>query len=79
VSSPDKSLQLAADDTVTSVTAAHRDACARARAAVADLPLEVVVTSHRAGAFKWLGCRGTGLQYSECRAFTLANGGRLGR
>ena len=39
VQSPDESFQLADDDTVASVTAAHREACARARAAVTDLPL----------------------------------------
>ena len=30
-------------------TAAHRAACATARAAVADLPLDAVVTGHRSG------------------------------
>ena len=42
-------LQLAADDTIAGVTAAHRQACATARAAVADLSLDDVVTGHRAG------------------------------
>ena len=37
------------DDTVASVTAAHRKACATARTAVADRPLDAVVTGHRAG------------------------------
>ena len=45
----DESFRLADHDTVASVTAAHRAACARARTAVADLPLDAVVTGHRAG------------------------------
>ena len=49
VPSPEESFQLADDDTVTSVKAAHRQACATARAAVADLSLDAVVTGHRAG------------------------------
>ncbi|MEU0690861.1 DinB family protein [Streptomyces uncialis] len=49
VQSPDESFRLAADDTVASVTAAHREACATARAVVADLSLDTVVTGHRAG------------------------------
>jgi hypothetical protein len=49
VQSPDESFQLADVDTVASVTAAHREACARVRAAIADLPLDAVVTGHRAG------------------------------
>ena len=49
VSSPLESFQLADDDSVASVTAAHRAACATARAAVADLPLDAVVTGHRSG------------------------------
>jgi hypothetical protein len=49
VHSPEESFHLADDDTVTSVKAAHRQACATARAAVADLPLDAVVTGHRAG------------------------------
>jgi len=44
-----ESFRLADDDTVASVTAAHREACATARAAIADLPLDAVVTGHRAG------------------------------
>ena len=40
---------IADDDTVASVTAAHRQACATARAAVAALSLDAVVTGHRAG------------------------------
>src|SRR3954468_24501612 len=36
VQGPDESFRLAADDTVASVTAAHREACATARAAIAD-------------------------------------------
>jgi hypothetical protein len=49
VQSPDESFRLADDDTVASVTAAYREACATARAIVADLPLDAVVTGHRAG------------------------------
>jgi hypothetical protein len=49
VRSPDESFRLADDDTVASVLAAHRDACASARAMIADLPLDTVVTGHRAG------------------------------
>lgn len=49
VQSPEESFQLADGDTVTSVKAAHRQACATARAAVADLSLDAVVTGHRAG------------------------------
>lgn len=49
VPSPEESFGLSDDDTVASVTAAHRDAGARARTAVAGLPLDAVVTGHRAG------------------------------
>ncbi|MCW0213351.1 MAG: DinB family protein [Pseudonocardia sp.] len=49
VRSPEESFRLADDDTVTSITAAHRQACATARAAVADLALDTVVTGHRGG------------------------------
>jgi len=49
VQSPDESFQLSDDDTVASVTAAHREACATARTAIADLPLDAVVTGHPAG------------------------------
>jgi uncharacterized damage-inducible protein DinB len=49
VSTPEESFELADDDTVASVKAAHRQACATARAAVADLPLDAVVTGHRGG------------------------------
>ena len=49
VQRPDESFQLSDDDTVASVTAAHREACGAARAAVADLSLDAVVTGHRAG------------------------------
>src|SRR3954470_20954916 len=37
VQSPDESFRLAEGDTIASVIAAHREACARARVAVADL------------------------------------------
>jgi hypothetical protein len=49
VRSPDDSFRLADDDTIASVTAAHREACATARAVVADLPLDTVATGHRTG------------------------------
>jgi len=49
VQSPDDSFRLSEDDTVASVTAAHREACATARTAIADLPLDAVVTGHRTG------------------------------
>jgi Protein of unknown function (DUF664) len=49
VQSPAKSFELADDDTIASVMAAHRQACATARTAVADLALDHVVTGHRAG------------------------------
>ncbi|MGW0227884.1 DinB family protein [Actinopolymorpha singaporensis] len=49
VQGPDDSFRLSDDDTIASVTAAHREACATARAAVADLPLDAVVTGHRSG------------------------------
>ena len=49
VNSPEESFQLADDDTATSVKAAHRQACATARSAVADLSLDAVVMGHRAG------------------------------
>jgi hypothetical protein len=49
VQNPEESFRLAGDDTVASVTAAHRAACATARTAVAGLPLDAVVTGHRAG------------------------------
>ena len=49
VQSPGESFRLADDDTVASVTAAYREACATARAAVLHLPLDTVVTDHRSG------------------------------
>ncbi|MFC9742518.1 DinB family protein [Streptomyces noursei] len=49
VPSPDASFQLSGDDTVASVTAAHREACATARTTIAGLPLDAVVTGHRTG------------------------------
>jgi hypothetical protein len=49
VQTPDESFALSDDDTVASVTAAYRQACATARANVADLPLDAVVTGHRGG------------------------------
>ena len=49
VDTPDDSFRLADDDTIAGVTAAHRRACATARAAVADLSLDAVVTGHPSG------------------------------
>ncbi|HYZ08154.1 MAG TPA: DinB family protein [Pseudonocardiaceae bacterium] len=49
VQTPDESFRLTEDDSVASVTAAHRAACAVARTAVVDLPLDAVVTGHPAG------------------------------
>lgn len=49
VQSAAESFQLTADDTVTSVKAAYRQACATARVAVADLALDAVVTGHSEG------------------------------
>jgi hypothetical protein len=49
VQSPDESFQLSQEDTIASVTASHRQACATARAAVDELPLDAVVTGHGGG------------------------------
>lgn len=49
VQSPDESFRLSGDDTVASITAAHRETCATARTAIADLPLDAVVTGHPSG------------------------------
>jgi hypothetical protein len=49
VQSPGESFQLDDDDTIAGITAAHRQACATARAIAAELPLDAVVTGHRAG------------------------------
>jgi hypothetical protein len=49
VQTPDESFRLADDDTIESVVAAHREACATARAMVADLALDAIVTGHRGG------------------------------
>ncbi|HEY2224451.1 DinB family protein [Actinomycetospora sp.] len=49
VQTPEASFRLTDDDTVATVTAAHRAACATARTAVAGLMLDDVVTGHRAG------------------------------
>ncbi|MGH3487703.1 MAG: DinB family protein [Actinopolymorphaceae bacterium] len=49
VQSPDESFRLSDDDTRASVTAAHREACATARTAIADLPLDSIVTGHWSG------------------------------
>jgi hypothetical protein len=59
VSNPGQSFQLAEDDTVASVTATYRQACATARAAVAELSLDAVVTGHRTGprTLRWVYCK----------------------
>ncbi|ASO21653.1 hypothetical protein FHR81_003298 [Actinoalloteichus hoggarensis] len=49
VPSVDDSFRLSDDDTAASVTAAHQEACAAARAASAALSLDAVVTGHPAG------------------------------
>jgi uncharacterized damage-inducible protein DinB len=49
VPNSEESFRLTDHDTIASVTAAHREASAAARTAVADLPLDGVVTSHRFG------------------------------
>ncbi|KAA0020035.1 DinB family protein [Antrihabitans cavernicola] len=49
VNSPLESFQLTDDDTIASITAAHRQACTTARAIVEDIPLDAVVTGHRNG------------------------------
>jgi hypothetical protein len=49
VHSAAESFQLADDDSITSVRAAYRQACATAREAVIDVPLDAVVTGHRTG------------------------------
>lgn len=56
VQSPDESFRLSADDTIASVTAAHREACATARTVNPDLPLDAIVTGHRAGprSLRWV-------------------------
>ena len=56
VQSPEESFRLSDDDTVASVTAAHREACATARTTIADLPLDAVLTGHRAGRARFAGC-----------------------
>ncbi|GAA4383357.1 DinB family protein [Tsukamurella soli] len=49
VQSPDESFRLSDDDTVASVRASYREACATARSAVAGVSLDTVVTGHRTG------------------------------
>ncbi len=49
VDGPEQSFLLQEDDTIASVTAAHRAACTTARALVADLSLDAVATGHRTG------------------------------
>ena len=46
---PDESFILADGDTIDSVRAAHREACAASRAAAAPLSLDAVVTGNRRG------------------------------
>ena len=47
MANPDESFQLTEEDSIASVTAAHREACSTARAVVRDLALDAVVTGHR--------------------------------
>ncbi|KZB88169.1 DinB family protein [Amycolatopsis regifaucium] len=49
VPDPEESFRLSDDDTIASVTAAYREACATARTTVKELPLATVVTGHRTG------------------------------
>ena len=49
VQSPDESFRLSDDDTIASITAAHREACATARAISTNLPPDAIVTGHRGG------------------------------
>lgn len=49
VQSPEESFRLSVEDTIASVTAAHREACATARTVSAALPLDTVVIGHRSG------------------------------
>ncbi|OZC97467.1 hypothetical protein CH275_25415 [Rhodococcus sp. 06-235-1A] len=49
VRSPAESFVVDDDDTIVGVVAAHRQACATARAVVVDVPLDAVVTGHRSG------------------------------
>lgn len=49
VQSVDESFRLGDGDTIASVTAAYRQSCETARAAVAGLSLDAVVTGHQAG------------------------------
>ncbi len=46
---PDESFELAPDDTIASVLAAHRQACEDARAAIDGLGLEDLLTGNRRG------------------------------
>lgn len=54
--SVDASFELEDDDTVASVIAAHRAACATARKIAANLPLDTVVTGHNTGprSLRWV-------------------------
>lgn len=49
VAGPQESFCLDEGDTISSVKVAHQRACATARAVVAQLPLDAVVTGHRGG------------------------------
>ena len=51
VPGPDQSFQLHDDDSISSVTADHRQACATARAAVAGLPPDRFLSDNNAYAF----------------------------
>ena len=49
VQSPAESFELTTADSIASVVTAYRQACVTAREAVADLPLDAVVSGHRSG------------------------------
>ena len=49
VRSPAESFVIDDGDTIAGVVSAHRQACETARAVVADVPLDAVVTGHRSG------------------------------
>jgi hypothetical protein len=75
VQSPEESFRLSDDDTVTSVTAAHREPCATARTTIADLPLDAVLTGHRAGprTVRWVYLSSPGAASALRHADTCAN------
>lgn len=56
VRTPEESFRIADRDTIPSVVAGHREACATARAIVSDRPLDTIATGHRSGArnLRWV-------------------------